>query len=63
MKRPIFVRLLADAERNTVEQGPRPSGAFTPHRSQIVAACTRGEHIPGIVRSLSCNEQTTRAAV
>src|SRR4051794_18430911 len=63
MKRPIFVRPLTDAEREAVEQGLRSSDAYTLRRSQIVAASGRGEHIPRIARSLSCDEQTVRNAV
>src|SRR4051794_30529932 len=63
MKRPIFVRPLTDAEREAVEQGLRSSDAYTLRRSQIVAASGRGEHIPRIARSLSCNEQTVRNAI
>jgi transposase len=63
MKRPIFVRPLTDAEREAVETGLRSSNAYTRRRSQIIAASARGEHIPRIARSLSCNEQTVRNAV
>src|SRR3954471_24749195 len=63
MKAPMFVRPLTDAERNAVEQGLRSSNAYTLRRSQIVAASARGEHIPRIARSLSCNEQTVRNAI
>ena len=63
MKRPIFVRPLTDAEREAVEQGLRSSNAYTLRRSQILIASARGEHVPRIARSLSCNEQTVRNAV
>lgn len=63
MKRPIFVRPLTDAERDAVETGLRSSDAYTLRRSQILAASARGEHVPRIARSLSCNEQTVRNAV
>jgi transposase len=63
MKRPIFVRPLTDAERAAVELGLRSSNAFTLRRSQIVAASARGEQVPQIARSLSCNEQTVRNAL
>ena len=63
MKRPIFVRPLTDAERDAVEMGLRSSDAFTLRRSQILAASARGESVPGIARSLSCNEQTVRNAI
>jgi transposase len=63
MKPPIYVRPLTDAERNAVEMGLRSPNAFTLRRSQIVAASARGEQVPRIARSLSCNEQTVRNAI
>jgi transposase len=63
MQAPLFVRPLTDAEREAVEQGQRSSNAFMLRRSQIVAARARGEHIPRIARSRSCNEQTVRNAI
>ncbi len=58
-----MVRPLTDAEREAVETGLRSSDAFTLRRSQILAASARGEHVPRIARSLSCNEQTVRNAI
>src|SRR5436305_6749021 len=63
MQAPLLVRPLTDAERNAVEMGLRSSDAFTLRRSQILAASARGEHVPRIARSLSCDEQTVRNAV
>jgi hypothetical protein len=63
MQPPLLVRPLTDAEREAVETGLRSSNAYTLRRSQIVAASLRGEHIPRIARSLSCDEQTARNAV
>jgi len=63
MKRPIFVRPLTDAERDAVELGLRSSDAFTLRRSQILTASARGEPVPRIARSLTCNEQTVRNAI
>ncbi len=63
MKPPLFVRPLTDAEREAVETGLRSSKAFTLRRRQISAANMRGEHVPRIARSLSCNEQTVRNAI
>jgi hypothetical protein len=63
MKRPIFVRPLADVERDAVELGLRSSDAFTLRRSQILSASVRGEPVPCIARSLSCNQQTVRNAI
>ena len=58
MQAPLLVRPLTDAERDAVELGLRSSNAYTLRRSQIIAASQRGEHIPRIARSLSCDEQT-----
>jgi transposase len=63
MKAPLLVRPLTDAERDAVETGLRSSDAFTLRRSQVIAASGRGEHVPRIARSLSCDEQTVRNAI
>jgi hypothetical protein len=63
MQAPLLVRPLTDAEREAVERGLRSSGACTRRRSQIIAASARGEHVPRIARSLSCNERTVRNAI
>jgi len=63
MKPPIYVRPLTDAEREAVERGLRSPNAYTRRRSQILAASARGEQVPRIARSLSCNEQTVRNAI
>lgn len=63
MQAPLLVRPLTDAERDAVELGLRSSNAYTLRRSQIIAASQRGEHVPRIARSLSCDEQTVRNAL
>ena len=63
MQAPLLVRPLTDAERDAVEAGLRSSNAYTLRRSQIIAASQRGEHVPRIARSLSCDEQTARNAI
>ncbi len=63
MKPPLYVRPLTDAEREAVETGLRSSNAYTLRRSQILSASARGEQVPRIARSLSCNEQTVRNAI
>mgnify|MGYP003623171789 CR=1 FL=1 len=63
MQAPLLVRPLTDAERDAVELGLRSSNAYTLRRSQIIAASQRGDHIPRIARSLSCDEQTARNAI
>src|SRR5215211_2983210 len=63
MKRPIFVRPLSDAERETLEAGLRSPDAFTLRRCQILLASDRGENAYHIARSLGCNPQTARNAI
>ena len=63
MKRPIFVRPLSDAERESLEAGLRSSDAFTLRRCQILLASERGENAYQIARSLGCNPQTARNAI
>ena len=63
MKRPIFVRPLSDAERNTLEEGLRSSDAFVLRRCQILLASSRGENAYKIARNLGCNPQTARNAI
>jgi hypothetical protein len=60
MKRPIYVRPLSDAERETLEAGLRSPDAFTLRRCQIVLASDRGENGNQIARSLGCNPQTDK---
>ena len=63
MKRPIFVRPLSDAERETLEAGLRSPDAFILRRCQILLASERGENAYRIARSLGCNPQTVRNAI
>ena len=50
MKRPIFVRLLMDAEREQLEAGLRSTEAFVLRRCQILLASCEGEWAPQIAR-------------
>ena len=63
MKRPIFVRPLSEAERETLEAGLRSSDAFVLRRCQILLASARGENAYRIARSLGCDPQTARTAI
>jgi transposase len=63
MRPPIFVRSLSQDEREQIEAGLRSSEAFVLRRSQILLASARGEAVPSIARSLSCDEQTVRNAI
>jgi transposase len=63
MKRPIYVRPLSDAERETLEAGLRSSDAFTLRRCQILLASDRGKNAYQIAHQLGCNPQTARNAI
>jgi len=63
MRTPIFVRLLADNERDTVTAGLRSADAFTLRRCQILLASARGERAPQIAAHLGCDDQTVRNAI
>ena len=63
MKRPIFVRPLSDAERETLEAGLRSPDAFTLRRCQILLASADGHNAYQIARNLGCNPQTARNAI
>jgi transposase len=63
MKRPIFVRPLSDAERETLEAGLRSPDAFTLRRCQILLASNRGKNAYQIAYELGCNPQTARNAI
>jgi transposase len=63
MKPPLYVRPLADAERDALKAGLRSSDAFTLRRSQILLASDRGETPPAIARQLGCASQTVRNAI
>ena len=63
MKRPIYVRPLSDAERETLEAGLRSPDAFTLRRCQILLASADGQNAYQIARNLGCNPQTARNAI
>ena len=63
MKRPIFVRPLSDAERNTLEAGLRSPDAFTLRRCQILLASADGQNAYQIAGNLGCNPQTVRNVI
>jgi DNA-binding CsgD family transcriptional regulator len=63
MKRPIFVRPLSDAERETLEAGSRSPDAFTLRRCQILLNSADGHNAYRIARNLGCNPQTVRNAI
>jgi transposase len=63
MKRPIFVRPMTDAERETLEAGLRSPDAFTLRRCQILLKSASGQNAYQIARNLGCNPQTARNAI
>jgi transposase len=63
MRPPVFVRPLADAEREVLTAGLRSSDAFVLRRCQILLASARGE-IPRVIGAhLGCDDQTVRNAI
>jgi transposase len=63
MRRPIFVRVLSDEERETLVAGLRSSDAFVLRRCQIVLASARGKIAREIAADLGCDGQTVRTAI
>jgi transposase len=63
MRPPVFVRPLADAERDALAAGLRSPDAFVLRRCQILLASARGE-IPRVIgEQLGCHDQTVRNAI
>jgi DNA-binding NarL/FixJ family response regulator len=63
MRRPIFVREIAEGERDRLKAGLRSFEPFTVRRSQIILSSARGERAPRIAEILGCDEQTVRNAI
>src|SRR6266516_1950866 len=63
MRQPLFIHSLTEVERQQIEAGLRSSDAFVMRRSQILLASARGERVPNIASTLSCDEQTVRNAI
>ncbi|MCA1667976.1 MAG: helix-turn-helix domain-containing protein [Thermomicrobia bacterium] len=63
MRTPIFIRPLADTERDALTTGLRSSNAFTLRRCQILLASARGERAPQIAMHVGCDDQTVRNAI
>lgn len=60
MRPPIFVRPLAETERERLEAGLRSQDPYVLRRCQILLASARGERAPRIAELLGCNDQTVR---
>ena len=63
MKRPIFVRVLSDDEREDLVASLRSSDAFVMRRCQILLASSRGKIAREIAADLGCDGQTVRTAI
>jgi transposase len=63
MKPPLFVRPLADSERQALRQGLRCADAFTLRRCQILLASDQGQRPARIAAALGCAAQTVRDAL
>jgi transposase len=63
MKPPLFVRPLAEPERDALRQGLRSPDAFTLRRCQILLASDRGQRPSRIADDLGCSSQAVRDAI
>ncbi|MEA3438792.1 MAG: helix-turn-helix domain-containing protein [Chloroflexota bacterium] len=63
MRKPIFVRELAEEERQKLKTGLRSIKPFTMKRSQVILASARGEWVPRIVEFIGCDNQTVRNTI
>lgn len=63
MQAPLLVRPPTDEERQVLTTGLRSADVCTVRRCQVILASARGDHVPAIVRTLGCCEQTVRAAI
>jgi transposase len=60
MRRPIFVRELAETEIKQLEMSLRSPDAFVLRRSQVILASARKAWASDIARNLGCDDQTVR---
>jgi hypothetical protein len=63
MRKPLYVRPLAGAEQQALQDGLRSSDAFVLRRCQIFLASARGQHARLIAEALGCDDQTVRNAI
>jgi transposase len=63
MKPPLFLRPLAESEREALRQGMRSPDAFTLRRCQILLASHQGQRPSRIAAALGCATQTVRDAI
>jgi|SRR6185312_1455194 len=63
MKPPLFIRPLADSERQALRRGLRSRDAFTLRRCQILLASAQRRRPAHIAKALGCSTQTVRDAL
>src|SRR5262249_6193049 len=63
MKPPLFLRPLAEAERDALRQGLRSPDAFTLRRCQILLASAQGQRASQTAAAPGCAAQPARAAI
>jgi|SRR5271166_1432029 len=63
MKPPLFLRPLAESERQALRQGLRSPDAFSLRRCQILLASDQGQRPSRIAATLGCAAQTVRDAI
>src|SRR5215217_755527 len=63
MHPPLFIRPLAEAERESLRAGLRSTDAFTLRRCQILLASDRGQDAALIARNLGCSKGTALNAL
>jgi len=63
MRKPLYVRLLTEEERQQLAGGLRSSQAFVVRRCQIILASARGERAPAIAEAVGCDDETVRVVI
>jgi transposase len=63
MKPPLFLRPLAESERDTLRQRMRSTDAFTLRRCQILLSSAQRQRPARIATALGCAAQTVRDAI
>lgn len=59
----IFVRELAETEREELRKGLRSRDSFMLKRSQMILASARGERAPAIARTVGCSDDTVQRVI
>jgi transposase len=61
--KPLYVRVLTDAERQALEAALRSPDSFALRRAQILLASARKERVGAIAASVGCSGQTVRQVI